>query len=397
MQMDDKDGATADAADAVILDNADPAAKALLGVLMLELGRPADAIACLAEAVAIDPVNPVYRAGLAAAQEANDNADAALATLEAGIATTPAQVELRNAAIMLSVRRGDFNLAHQLAEEARVAGVADACSFGLMGHALSSLGRHAEAGDAYTEALKLGPDDPYVRHLVASSGKLPSAPRAPVEYVRAVFNGYADRFEAHLLALGYRVPGLIRTALLRHPAIAAGERLGPVLDLGCGTGLVAVVLSDLPIGPLVGVDASSSMLAHASAKQLYAESREADLQQMLAEDETRWKLIVAADVFVYFGALTEVLASVHARLEPGGWFVFSVEELLPDSDGTVHGNAGWALERMGRYVHSMSYVASAVREAGFAVRTLERQVVRYEADAPVAGIFAVLERGPHDD
>jgi predicted Zn-dependent protease len=51
MQMDDREGATADAADAVILDNGDPAAKALLGVLMLELRRPADAVACLDEAV----------------------------------------------------------------------------------------------------------------------------------------------------------------------------------------------------------------------------------------------------------------------------------------------------------------------------------------------------------
>jgi predicted TPR repeat methyltransferase len=397
MQMDDREGAAEDAAQAVILDRNDPAAKAVLGVVMLELKRPADAIACLREAVSMDPINPNYRSGLAAAQEASGEADAALATLEAGIAATPGRVELRNAAILLSVRRRDFTLACQLAEDARAAGVADACSFGLMGHALSSQGRHAEASDAYAEALKLGPNDPYVRHLVASSGNLPSAARAPVEYLRAVFDGYADRFEAHLVALGYRVPGLIRAALLRHPAVAAGERLGPALDLGCGTGLVAVVLSDLPIGPLVGVDVSSHMLAHASAKQLYAELREADLMQLLAEDETRWKLVMAADVFVYFGALPEVLASVRSRLAPGGWFVFSVEELLPDHEGTVPGNGDWALGRMGRYAHSMSYVANATREAGFAVRALERQVMRLEADAPVAGIFAVLEREQNDE
>ena len=82
MQMDDKEGAAADAAEAVILDRSDPAAKALLGVLMLELRRPADAVACLAEAVAAEPANPAYREGLAAAQEASGDADAALATLD---------------------------------------------------------------------------------------------------------------------------------------------------------------------------------------------------------------------------------------------------------------------------------------------------------------------------
>lgn len=396
MQVGETEGAAVDAAEAVILDSGDTAAKALLGVLMLELKRPADAVACLSEAVSIDPINPAYREGLAAAQEACGDADAALATLDAGIAATPARVELRNAAILLSVRRRDFTTAIRLAEATRVAGVADACSFGLMGHALSSLGRHAEAADAYAEALKLGPNDPYVRHLVAASGILPSATRAPVEYLRTVFDGYADRFELHLVSLGYRIPGLIRAVVTQHPAIAAGERLGPVLDLGCGTGLMAVVLSDLPVGPLVGIDVSSRMLAYAAAKQLYAELRETDLMQLLTEDTTRWKLILAADVLIYFGTLPEVLAAVHSRLEPGGWFVFSLEELLPDHDGTVHGNGDWALQRLGRYAHSMSYVAGAAREAGFIIRTLERQSVRYEANAPVAGILAVLERVRHD-
>ena len=159
---------------------------------------------------------------------------------------------------------------YRFADEAHAAGVADACLFGLKGHALSSLGKHAEAAEAYAAALKLGPDDPYVRHLVAASGALLAAERAPVEYLRAVFDGYADRFDMHLLSLGYRVPGLIRSVLTRHPAVIAGERLGPALDLGCGTGLVAVAISDLPIGPITGVDAAPRMLTLAAATGLYS-------------------------------------------------------------------------------------------------------------------------------
>ena len=313
--------------------------------------------------------------------------------LTAGIASAPRWVELRNAAILLCVRRRDFTAALRLAEEARVAGIADACSFGLMGHALSSLGRHAEAADAYAEALKLGPEDPYVRHLVAAAGILPSAPRAPVEYLRAVFDGYAERFEAHLISLGYRIPGLIRAVLARHPVIAAGGCLGPALDLGCGTGFVAVALSDLQVAPLVGVDVSPRMLEAAAEKQRYAELHEADLMSFLAEDERRWRLILAADVLIYFGALTELLTIAHARLEPGGWFVLSLEELLPGAAGSVPDNGDWALQCQGRYAHSMDYVAASARNAGFAIRTLERQTVRFEGEAPVAGFLVVLERG----
>ena len=180
---------------------------------------------------------------------------------------------------------------------------------------------------------------------------------------------------------------------LQHPAIAAGERVGPALDLGCGTGLVAVALSDLPIGPIVGVDVSPRMLAFAAAKQLYAELREADLLQMLIADTTRWPLILAADVMMLFRCTAGCIwrRSIR-RLAPGGWFIFSVEELLPDHDGTVPGNGDWALQRQGRYVALQGLHRPGRARPGFAIRTLERQVVRNEADAAVAGIFAVLER-----
>jgi predicted TPR repeat methyltransferase len=108
------------------------------------------------------------------------------------------------------------------------------------------------------------------------------------------------------------------------------------------------------------------------------------------------RLVLAADVLIYFGALEALLAAVHARLQPGGWFVFSVEELLPDYDGLVPGDGRWALQRQGRYAHAMDYVADTVRQAGFTTRVLERQTVRFEAGVPVAGIVAVLERTQHD-
>jgi Flp pilus assembly protein TadD len=91
---------------------------------------------------------------------------------------------MRNAAILLSIRRRDFVQAEQLAEQTRVDGIADASTFGLRGHALSSLGRHDEAAVAYNEALKLAPGDAYVRHLAASAGTASTASRAPDEYVR---------------------------------------------------------------------------------------------------------------------------------------------------------------------------------------------------------------------
>ena len=138
------------------------------------------------------------------------------------------------------------------------------------------------------------------------------------------------------------------------------------------------------------------MLAAAAAKQLYSELHECDLLKLLSEITTSWRLVLAADVLIYFGDLEAVLAAVHTALEPGGWFVFSLEELLPNHDGTMPGDGRWALRWQGRYGHTAAYVAASAEAARFTVRTLRREALRYEADAPVPGLFAVLERKRHD-
>ena len=159
------DGAARDAAEAVILDCSDTEAKAILGVTMLDLGRIADAVGCLTEAVAAAPQAVAYRKALATALEAGGDADAALLVLIKGVGLNPADLTLRNAAILLCMGRRDFTQALRLAEQARVIGIADASTYGMKGHALASLGSHEEATLAYQEALKLEPDNPYVRHL----------------------------------------------------------------------------------------------------------------------------------------------------------------------------------------------------------------------------------------
>jgi predicted TPR repeat methyltransferase len=389
-RLDDVQGAVRDAAEAVFLDRSDPLAKALLGELLLLIDRPDDAIACLAEAVAAMPDNVVFRETLAQTLANCGDTDAALATVLEGIRLVPGAGALRNAAILLCIRHRDSGQAADLAEQARLDGVADANTFGLKGHALSSLGRHEEAALAYGEALKLAPGDGHIRHLATAAR---TRANVPEDFVRALFDGGADRFESHIVELGYRIPGLIR----RHvEAFAALANTGPVLDLGCGTGLVALALSDLPVGPFSGVDISPRMLEQAQAKNLYSALREARLPAALYDDPTLWRLILAADVLCYFGALDEMLSAVFDRMRPGGRFIFSLEELLPNRDGTMPGNGHWAPGRLGRHGHSVGYVAATAAACGYRLLAADRETLRYEAGGPVAGLVVVLER-PQDN
>lgn len=393
LHSNDPVGAAADAAEAVVLDRTDPVAKATLGFALLELRQTEDALVCFTEAANARPNNESIARGLAEAQERGGDVTAAAATLAKAIAFNPKSLSLRNAAILLAVRQRDFDAALELAETARRAGLVDACIFGLKGHALSNLGRHDEAAEAYAEALKLGPEDPYVRHLVAASGALPGSDRAPLPYVRAVFNNYAEGFESHLISLSYRVPGLVRKALLEAlPMPTSGKPLGPVLDLGCGTGLAAVVLADLPVGPFIGVDISPGMLAQAQGKQLYAELREQDVLAALGEETRRYPVILAADVFCYFGALEEVFARVHARMQPGGVFIFSVETLLLEKENATPARQRWTLGPLGRYAHAPSYIEACAEGAGFRVRAMHHEALRQEGLEPVQGLILTLER-----
>ncbi len=376
----DFDRAARDAAEAVTLNPDDPDAKALLGSALLSLGRVSDARICLAEASAAVPANPAMREALAVATEADGDPDAAFAILRAGLSRTGGALSLRNAAILFCIRHRQFAAGIALAEDGRMAGTVDACLFGLKGHAQTSLGQHEAAAESYAEALKLGPDDPYVRHLVAASGLLPSAKRAPPDYLRTVFDGYAARFDEHLIGLQYRIPGAIRRVLLQY--IDAGNPNGPILDLGCGTGLVGVAVADLRIGSITGVDVSARMLAEAAAKGLYAALHEADVLDWLAEDHRAWNLILAGDMACYFGALDPLLTAVRQRLSPDGWFVFSVEAADGDS---------WSLQRQGRYGHAKTYLIDALRAAGLTVRTIQDQVIRLEAGAPVPGYLIVAQ------
>jgi predicted TPR repeat methyltransferase len=382
--------AAADAAQALLDSPQDARAKAMLGVLMIELGRLDDAVACLRDAVQSAPGLQAAWRGLAEALSRRGDEVAARAAFEAAIVALPGDVDLRVAAMMQAMRLRQFDRALVLGQAARAAGQADARVFGLIGHALHKLGRPVEAGEAYHDALRLAPEDPYVRHLVSAAGLLPEGERAPADYLAAVFDGYAGHFEQHLIGLGYRIPGIMREMALDLLAERADGSLGRVLDLGCGTGLIGALLADLPRERLDGIDLSANMLAEARAKDIYDELAHADIAVWLGSVTESWNLVLAADLFCYFGALDALLGLVGRRLRHGGAMLLSIE-LDRRYDGP-----GWRLGTQGRYVHRRDYVLACLVEAGLEVTYLREEVLRFEQGAAVAGLV-IAARKPTAD
>ena len=246
---------------------------------------------------------------------------------------------------------------------------------------LLALGRQPEAIKAYQCARRIRQaqdgDTSQVDFALAALGVGKAPQRAPQAYVKALFDQYAGHFDQHLTeVLDYRTPAAIDAALRRAGVDAGGD----VLDLGCGTGLCAPYLKP-PARSLVGVDLSERMLDKARETGLYDRLACARKAAMSAQESAGADLVVAADVFVYFGDLAEVFAQVARILRPGGAFCLSTE--------TCEGE-GFVLQASNRYAHAAGYLRRLADAHGFQVALLESSPLRSENGVPIVGQVAVL-------
>jgi predicted TPR repeat methyltransferase len=281
-------------------------------------------------------------------------------------------------------RDGDAVAAADLAAQALDLAPDFAPAHALLGRAFAALGRTEEAHRALERALLLEPDDAMGARIdLAQLGFLPEAEAITAPYLRALFDEYAPRFDRHLLkSLKYRAPALLRDALRRVCSRRFRPfRFGRVLDLGCGTGLLAQALADVS-DVIEGVDLSGRMLAAARRTKLYASLAEGDLLAFLHARETgSADLVAAADVFVYVADLTPVHAEARRVLARDGLFAYTVQ---------AHDGPGFRLGADGRFAHAEEHLRALAAEAGFEVVLCEEASTRQDRGEDVPGLVLVL-------
>lgn len=280
----------------------------------------------------------------------------------------------------------DFEAAADLARQVLELAPDFAAAHALLGRSLAERGSREEAVAALRRVLDLEPDDTLgVRLDLARLGALPADEAMTDAYVRALFDEYAPSFDRHLTrSLAYRGPDLIADALRRScTTLSRPYRFGPVLDLGCGTGLMARALEGL-CGRIEGVDLSRVMLEKARQTKLYADLHESDLVGFLSgRPAGEADLVVAADVFVYMASLEAAFREAHRVLRPEGLFAFTVQ---------THRGDGYVLGADARYAHGESYLRELAQTTGFGIVLLEKASTREDRGEPVSGLLAVLRR-----
>ena len=237
------------------------------------------------------------------------------------------------------------------------------------------------ARDSWRRVVRIDPADRLGAGLRLDLARaVPVTEAMPAAFVETLFDQYAERFETSLVdQLGYQGPAQIVAALL----LAGRTRFGRVLDLGCGTGLMGQAIRP-HAGWLDGYDISARMLEQARAKGVYDGLHKRDLARLDLGGDS-FDLILAADVFIYVGALEQIVGWAAASLNPGGVLAFTLEELA-DTEGDLR------LRPSRRYAHSSDYVARLLDQAGFGAPQFTRAMLRMDAGQPVSGLTVLAVR-----
>ncbi len=388
-----------------------PQALYLCGVVTGQLGRPQEAIDLLQRAVLLQPDHLPAISELARQFQETGQLQASAEALRGLISSRPDLGELHSNIGTVLLRLGRLEEAAVACAKAVELSPDSAEAHSNLGDALKGLQRFEEAAAAYrrTMVLKPGmkdvlrnlaavlrnsgrldeaaevlkqwlrqdPHDPIAQHMVPAycGGDTPA--RASDDYVRRVFDEFAESFDDDLRGLDYRGPRLIAEAMTAELGQAAGL---DVLDAGCGTGLCGPLLR--PVARrLVGVDLSGAMIQHARRLNLYDDLVEGELTGYLSAHPQDFDLIVAADTFNYFGALEPLLTAAARALREGGILIYTLEQ----GDASARA-ADYRLNPHGRYSHNQDYVERCMSESGLRISSMESATLRKEREEPVTGM-----------
>lgn len=147
------------------------------------------------------------------------------------------------------------------------------------------------------------------------------AAASPDEIAR-IYDQWAESYDAEMSVAGYRHPTICLALLARHLPRGAG----PLLDAGCGTGLLGEWVGIMGYPVLEGLDISEGMLAVAARKGAYAALHRLALGGPLPFADGAYAGILSTGVFTTGHVGAEALPELIRICAPGGVIVMSVKD-----------------------------------------------------------------------
>ncbi|MDP3701381.1 MAG: tetratricopeptide repeat protein [Hylemonella sp.] len=351
-----------------------------LGITRVRLGRHAEAQPLLHDVLAAESGRAEVWQALAQTQLELHQFKAAAASYERCLALGMDSATLRAQYAQCLARQGRVAEATHAYQEAlqRDAGLTGALIE--LGSLHREAGQLEQAASCFRRALDSGADPDVVGYFLAAVTHKEGVTAPPPQYVRDLFDQYAPGFDAHLVGqLGYQGHQLLVDRLPPE----AGARFSRALDLGCGTGLCGAHVRPR-VDQLVGVDLAPAMIEQARQRALYDALHVGDIHEFLVTAQEPYDLVLAADVFIYVGALEPVFGLLSQRMRPGSWLAFTVESAAP-------GQTVQLLPSL-RYAHSAAYLRDLADRHGFEMVAVCDDAIRFDQRQAVSGQFVYLRR-----
>lgn len=347
------------------------------GVLFFEQNQFQQASSCYRKAHDLEPADPDICFNLAIAmKETGELAEAATAyrrVLELSPDDTGALYNLA----MLHKEMGDPAQALATLEQVLVIDPTHVSAHNNLAYLHHRQGNQDKALGHYQKVAELDPQREAARHMVAAlQGETPTT--APPTYVKEVFDSFSDYDQAMTENLAYNTPAMLLDLLCDHGPQA--KKFARAIDLGCGTGLSGAAFRHL-VDDFTGIDLSTEMLSQAENKGIYDRIFEGEITSFLNNDQQRYNLFLATDVFVYLGDLAPIFKAVREKSEPGAIFLFSTEK----------GGEGFTLQNTGRYAHAESYIQGLADKTGFSMEKCQPANIRKEKNRWIKGNLYLIQ------
>ena len=152
---------------------------------------------------------------------------------------------------------------------------------------------------------------------------------APADVAALYDDWVVTRYDADLAAWGYdahvRAADMISTLLpeLGSTLLSTSASEGPVLDAGCGSGLVGAELRQRGIEPVIGGDFSPASVETARSRGVYDEVVELDLNRPLPFADGQFRAVVSIGVFSYLTDSEATIRELLRIVQVGGPVVFT--------------------------------------------------------------------------
>ena len=141
--------------------------------------------------------------------------------------------------------------------------------------------------------------------------------------LEGIYKNWAVNYESDVINLAGYVGHLITSDLLLS---YLHDIEAKVLDAGCGTGLVGVILFKNNFCNIEGVDFSQEMLDIANQKNIYQSLKLVDLTKKLEYENDSFEAIICAGTFTCGHVGPETLREMVRVTKKGGYICFTVRK-----------------------------------------------------------------------